>query len=380
MHRSGTSATAHTLVELGLSTPDPGDLIQPGPQNERGYWESQTVARFDESVLRHLGGTWSAPPSPAAGWEGADDAGMRALRARATELAASVFGPPARRHEGSPPLRDAPALADRPAHRSRRGARVPRPDGGRTFLQQRDGFPLTLGLALWHRYVRQSLVSVDRLPVLVVDYGRSLEEPPSDGGRPDDVPDRTRHHAGSGPIELAAQVLFSATCSTTARGARTTTLVKDLQPLLDVLRDRLGVHGAWSIARASPRARVGGGRHQIDVGWSGGDRGDAERPARAQVGQEVAPLPGDPRPLAGDGQGASAQPVEERTLDDGSRVERRRLSSGRLRLALHGQVTGSRGRCTDFVVRPSPGFGHIEHEPNPACTRTPCPSSSCSPS
>ena len=82
MHRSGTSATAHTLVELGLSTPC-GDLIGAGPYNERGYWESPTIAKFDESVLRQLGGTWSAPPRTSAGWETTGDAGMRRLRARA---------------------------------------------------------------------------------------------------------------------------------------------------------------------------------------------------------------------------------------------------------------------------------------------------------
>ena len=48
-------------------------------------------------------------------------------------------------------------------------------------LQERDGFPLTLGLALWHRYVRQSLVSVDRLPVLVVELRAVTRRTPSDG-------------------------------------------------------------------------------------------------------------------------------------------------------------------------------------------------------
>ncbi len=111
MHRSGTSATAHTLAELGLSTPDSDDLIAAGPHNERGYWESRTISRFDERVLRYLGGTWSAPPRPVPGWERLHDAKIGELRSQAGELVTSTFAATANRDEGPPPLSDAAPLA-----------------------------------------------------------------------------------------------------------------------------------------------------------------------------------------------------------------------------------------------------------------------------
>jgi hypothetical protein len=251
MHRSGTSATAHILVELGVSTPDPDDMIEPDPHNERGYWESQTIARFDESVLRHLGGTWAAPPTMAAGWEGADDAAMRGIRARAVELAASVFGaPPA-------VMKDPRLCLTLPLWRSvlpadpvavlvfRDPMEVAR------SLQRRDGFPLTLGLALWHRYVRQSLVSVAGLPVLVVDYAQALDRPRQ---TVDDLASFLGGHGitpGPDRAPLAARVLTH-DLHHERETFPASTLEEDEQPLLAILRDRIGAHQEWSVPELPP--------------------------------------------------------------------------------------------------------------------------------
>ena len=177
MHRSGTSATAHTLVELGLSSPRAGDLIGSNQYNERGHWESKTISRFDESVLRQLGGTWSAPPRTPGGWEEADDLSMKELRSQAAQLASEVLPRP-------PTVMKDPRLClllplwRKVLSKEPIAVLVFRdPLEVALSLQQRNGFPLTLGLALWHRYVRQSLVSLAGLPTLVVEYGRVLEEP-----------------------------------------------------------------------------------------------------------------------------------------------------------------------------------------------------------
>jgi hypothetical protein len=246
MHRSGTSAVAHSAVELGLSTPDSDDLIAAGPYNEHGYWESRTISQFDERVLRHLGGTWSAPPRISADWEESDDATMVALRSQAAELAAASFARP-------PMVMKDPRLClTLPLWRT---VLTSEPVAVLVFreplevalsLQERDGFPPTLGLALWHRYVRQSLVSLVGLPVLVVEYARALNEP---------------HHwvddlvafLGDNGITPGADRSDQATrvLAHDLRHHRTATLPVTLeseqQPLLEILRSSLGGHDQWSI-------------------------------------------------------------------------------------------------------------------------------------
>jgi hypothetical protein len=245
MHRSGTSATAHTLVELGLSTPRAGDLIGANQYNERGHWESKRLSRFDENVLRQLGGTWSAPPTMSAGWEDAADARVKELRSQAAELAADILPrPPA-------VMKDPRLCLLLPFWRK---VLPEDPVAVLVFrdplevalsLQRRNQFPLTLGLALWHRYVRQSLVSLSGLPVLVVEYGRVLEEPGrfvlelaeflEDSGitpgrdradQASQVPAGGLRHHGNAPAVAALEV--------------------EHRPLLSVLRASLGPHESWS--------------------------------------------------------------------------------------------------------------------------------------
>ena len=44
-------------------------------------------------------------------------------------------------------------------------------------LQSRDGFPLTLGLALWERYVRAACANLQGLPTLCADFQAVLDDP-----------------------------------------------------------------------------------------------------------------------------------------------------------------------------------------------------------
>jgi hypothetical protein len=112
-------------------------------------------------------------------------------------------------------------------------------------LQRRNEFPLTLGLALWHRYVRQSFVSVSGLPVLVVEYTRVLDEPNGfvrqlSGFLEDNgiTPERGR-------ADLATQVL-AASLRHHGGDCSTTPLDAEHRPVLDVLRGCMGSHESWS--------------------------------------------------------------------------------------------------------------------------------------
>ena len=69
MHRSGTSAIAGLLRQMGLHGPASSDLIPASRWNERGNGESATLNRFNNRLLQRLGGSWSAPPKLDPGWE-----------------------------------------------------------------------------------------------------------------------------------------------------------------------------------------------------------------------------------------------------------------------------------------------------------------------
>ncbi len=246
MHRSGTSATAHCLAELGLSSAPEGDIINGDRYNERGYWESQTLTKFDESVLRHLGGTWSAPPDLPSGWDVSDDDEMIRLRTRATELAHSILAPP-------PSVMKDPRLClTLPLWRSIM-EREPvailvfrEPLEVALSLQRRNEFPLTLGLALWHRYVRQSLASVVGLPVLVVEYERALDDPRQFVDDLASFLDANGIAPGADRSDQATGI-FERDLQHHRRSSSDTTLESEQRPILEVLRGCLGVHEQWSV-------------------------------------------------------------------------------------------------------------------------------------
>jgi hypothetical protein len=251
MHRSGTSATANCLAVLGLSTPAPGDLILGDHYNELGYWESEAITKFDESILRCLGGTWSAPPCLSSGWEDSDDADMRDLRSRAAELTESIFAHPPRVMK-DPRLCLTLPLWRRVMPKEPVAVLVFRdPLEVALSLQWRNGFPLTLSFALWHRYVRQSLVSLVDLPVMVVEYESALDEPRQ---WVDELVTFLEHNGitpGADRSKEATQVL-QGDLRHHRKSSLGGSLESDQQPLLEILSSRLGIHDKWSIPELPP--------------------------------------------------------------------------------------------------------------------------------
>src|ERR1700693_2046654 len=62
MHRSGTSATTRVLNLMGLPVCQGGDLVQQVKGNPKGHWESATLVRFNDAILRSWGAAWWCPP------------------------------------------------------------------------------------------------------------------------------------------------------------------------------------------------------------------------------------------------------------------------------------------------------------------------------
>lgn len=257
MHRSGTSAMANALFRLGLALPDETDLITPGPYNERGYWELRRFVTFDDRVLHHLGGTWSAPPRPDSGWEHSPESAMSAIRSDAVQFAKREFG---HRHMV---LKDPRLCITLPLWRevfdTPPVAIVVLRDPGEVALslERRNNFPLTLSLALWDRYVRQSIVSVEGLSVFCVEYGNLLQDPLrcmdavaefiGQCGIPVET-DRVGEAAGV--LEPSLRHYHSQDLGKTIIDDSAS--VSGQGNVLDVLRESLGSHASWSAPAVGP--------------------------------------------------------------------------------------------------------------------------------
>src|SRR5712692_4837583 len=70
MHRSGTSVVARIINVLGLPLCRADDLLS-GPDNPTGYWESASLVKFNDRLLKMFGGSWVFPPPMSRNWESA---------------------------------------------------------------------------------------------------------------------------------------------------------------------------------------------------------------------------------------------------------------------------------------------------------------------
>jgi hypothetical protein len=175
MHRSGTSALTGALSHLGLMVPTPNDLVA-GRYDNPVHYESQGLTDIDDAVLYALGGTWSAPPVMEPGWE----------RSPAVLDVAGRAGIAARRAFPG----DGPVLWKDPRHclllplwRSILPAPVVTvllwraPLAVARSLRSRQGFPVSLGLALWERYTRDALAALAGHAVYIMRYEELLADP-----------------------------------------------------------------------------------------------------------------------------------------------------------------------------------------------------------
>jgi GT2 family glycosyltransferase len=169
MHRSGTSAVTRSINLLGIATCVDSDLVPASDANPRGHWESASLVRANDALLRLAGGAWWCPPRPAATlWSG------RALR-RYERVGRRVLeqGHRTRQWVWKDPRTSLTlpfwrnALAETPLV----AVVVFRdPDEVAESLCRRNGFAPELSLALWERYVHHVLRGVAGLPVLTVRY------------------------------------------------------------------------------------------------------------------------------------------------------------------------------------------------------------------
>ena len=175
MHRSGTSATAGLLVNLGLTGPRPDDIIRASSSNERGYWESKSMVRCDDGLLRAVGCARYAPPPITLRWDGVpgyEEIRRAALRWFATTYAGrSMVAKDPRLCLTLPFWRDVLPAPIAAVFVLRDPLSVVR------SMLARDDFPVTLALAIWDRYVRSASLVLEGLPTLVVEYDSMMADP-----------------------------------------------------------------------------------------------------------------------------------------------------------------------------------------------------------
>jgi hypothetical protein len=174
MHRSGTSVATRLINLLGVSTCVEEDLLD-GPGNPTGHWESASLTSLNERVLHQLGCDWSCPPRLAAGWQ--RRAALDGLREEADELFPRVM--PDEQWVWKDPRNCLllPFWMERVDVRPVVVLVYRNPLEVAASLQARDGHGKVHALALWERYVRQSLAETRGLAALVTSYERLLEAP-----------------------------------------------------------------------------------------------------------------------------------------------------------------------------------------------------------
>lgn len=87
MHRTGTSATTRVINLLGAGIAE--DLLTPGADNIRGFWESERILQVHEQLLHDLDSSSGDPLPLTDGWFGSPFA--RQARERLTDLIRPEF-------------------------------------------------------------------------------------------------------------------------------------------------------------------------------------------------------------------------------------------------------------------------------------------------
>ncbi len=175
MHRSGTSAVARLLNMMGAYFAPPELAMPANDNNEKGYWERWDVFGLHEDMLRDLGWAWDR----ISGFDAqhlVDPAFVAKFRPQAEKILLDLD---ARRPwmlkdprinlllPFWKPLLEVPVCVH--VHRS--------PIQVAQSLHKREGFPLSMGLALWEQYSLLGLAHSDEIPRVLVSYHELMAQP-----------------------------------------------------------------------------------------------------------------------------------------------------------------------------------------------------------
>ncbi|MGW8128194.1 MAG: glycosyltransferase [Stenotrophomonas sp.] len=177
MHRSGTSALTGALALRGVFLGR--DLMAPGPDNPKGFWEHAGVVDIHERLLDALGRSWDDPRELPDGW--LDAPATAAAREQLRELLLAEFGEQPLWAMKDPRLCRLlplwlPLLAEMGIAASAVVvARDPREVAASLWARNR--WPGALSRELWVRHVSDAIADSATLARCVVAYPRLLVDP-----------------------------------------------------------------------------------------------------------------------------------------------------------------------------------------------------------
>ncbi|MEA2123861.1 MAG: hypothetical protein QOI80_643, partial [Solirubrobacteraceae bacterium] len=173
MHRSGTSAVTRCINLLGVPTCVPGDLNRDRTANLRGHWESATLVRRNEGLLRAAGAAWWCPPPLDADWT--------AIAGDQMPAAAAAFD-----HAHPTPswvCKDPRTCVTAPfwqralPHRLVYLLAVRHPLAVAASLTTRNGFTTPAGLAVWEGYMTRAARAAAGAPTFVSSFEAMVADP-----------------------------------------------------------------------------------------------------------------------------------------------------------------------------------------------------------
>jgi hypothetical protein len=88
MHRSGTSSVTGVLDRLGVTVGD--NLLPPGDDNPKGFFENRDVVYLHDDMLKAMESGWDDPRPLPAGWETSDK--IQGFRHRLIEIIQRDYG------------------------------------------------------------------------------------------------------------------------------------------------------------------------------------------------------------------------------------------------------------------------------------------------
>jgi GT2 family glycosyltransferase/glycosyltransferase involved in cell wall biosynthesis len=174
MHRSGTSAVTRLINMLGAYLGPEGDIGGPAADNRKGFWERRDVRDLNDRILDVLGCSWSEVV----------DLDLNRLEEEERDKISKDLEKVVFNLDGQRPwvLKD-PRLSltfplwrpllEMPlcviAYRS--------PLEVAASLNERNGLPCAIGLALWERYITSALNVSQGLPRIIVAFSDLMQDP-----------------------------------------------------------------------------------------------------------------------------------------------------------------------------------------------------------
>jgi hypothetical protein len=167
MHRSGTSLAGQLLNAMGCYAGEEDEMPAPDVFNPTGYWERRDVWALDEEILAALDASWLDPAR--ADVARLSDESRRAFVDRARAIVRELDT------HGSWMVKDPRMAILFPIWREVLDHPIcvlvwREPSAVARSLENRDGLPFVVGLALWEEYTRAMLASTAGLPRVCVSY------------------------------------------------------------------------------------------------------------------------------------------------------------------------------------------------------------------